>query len=86
MRDQAGRNGETEEARAETGTGEAAERRNREERKGRNGNLSSQSLKRKGPKGNESEEGRRPKEEADARKQKVRPAPGSQLREMNREG
>ena len=52
MRDQAGRNGETEEAKAEAGTGEAAERRNWEERKGRNGNLSSQSLKRKGPKGN----------------------------------
>ena len=32
MRDQAGRNGEAEEARAETGTGEAAERRNREEK------------------------------------------------------
>ena len=32
MGDQAGRNGETEEARAETGTGEAAERRNREEK------------------------------------------------------
>ena len=32
MRDQVGRNGETEEARAETGTGEAAVRRNREEK------------------------------------------------------
>ena len=31
MRDQAGEKGETEEARAETGTGKAAVRRNREE-------------------------------------------------------
>ena len=61
MRDQAGEKGETEEARAETGTGKAAVRQNREERKGRNGNLSSQSLKRKGPKGNGSEEGQIPK-------------------------
>ena len=36
MRNQAGEKGETEEAKAETGTGEAAVRRNREERKGRN--------------------------------------------------
>ena len=35
MRDQAGRNGETEEARAESGAGKAAVRRNREERNGR---------------------------------------------------
>ena len=56
------------------------------EQKGRNRNLSSQSLKRKGSKENGSEGGQRPKEEADERKQKVRPAPGSQLREMNREG
>ena len=36
MRNQAGEKGETEEAKAETGTGEAAVRRNRDERKGRN--------------------------------------------------
>ena len=36
MRNQAGEKGETEEAIAETGTGEAAVRQNREERKGRN--------------------------------------------------
>ena len=36
MRNQAGEKGETEEVKAETGTGEAAVRRNREERKGRN--------------------------------------------------
>ena len=36
MRNQAGEKGETEEAKAEAGTGEAAVRRNREERKGRN--------------------------------------------------
>ena len=32
MRDQAGEKGETEEAKVETGTGEAAERQNREEK------------------------------------------------------
>ena len=36
MRNQAGEKGETEEAKAESSTGKAAERRNREERKGRN--------------------------------------------------
>ena len=36
MRNQAGEKGETEEAKAEAGTGEATVRRNREERKGRN--------------------------------------------------
>ena len=41
MRNQAGEKGETEEAKVETGTGEAAVRRNREERKGRNRRLSS---------------------------------------------
>ena len=41
MRDQAGRNGENEEARAESGTVEATERRKRGGRKGRNRRLSS---------------------------------------------
>ena len=41
MRDQAGEKGEAEEARAETGTGEAAVRRNREERERKNRRLSS---------------------------------------------
>ena len=36
MRNQAGERGETEEARAETGTGEAAVRRNREEKERKN--------------------------------------------------
>ena len=40
-RDQAGEKGETEEARAETGTGKAAERRNREEKERKNRRLSS---------------------------------------------
>ena len=46
MRDQAGEKGETEEARAETGTGKAAVRRNREEKERKNRRLSS--WKRKG--------------------------------------
>ena len=41
MRNQAGEKGETEEARAETGTGKAAERRNREEKERKNRRLSS---------------------------------------------
>ena len=41
MRNQAGEKGETEEARAETGTGEATVRRNREEEKRKNRKLSS---------------------------------------------
>ena len=45
-RDQAGEKGETEEARAETGTGKAAVRRNREEKERKNRRLSS--WKRKG--------------------------------------
>ena len=46
MRNQAGEKGETEEARAETGTGEAAVRQNREETERKNRRLSS--WKRKG--------------------------------------
>ena len=46
MRDQVGVKGETEEARAETGTGKAAVRRNREEKEKKNRRLSS--WKRKG--------------------------------------
>ena len=41
MRDQAGKNGESQEAKAEGRTGEATVRRKREERKGRNSGLSS---------------------------------------------
>ena len=41
MRNQAGEKGETEEARAETGTGKAAVRRNREEKERKNRKLSS---------------------------------------------
>ena len=39
MRNQAGEKGETEEARAETGTGEATVRRNREEKERKNRGL-----------------------------------------------
>ena len=47
MRNQAGEKGETEEAKAETGTGEAAVRRNREEKERKKQRLSSELLKRK---------------------------------------
>ena len=50
MRNQAGEKGETEEARAESGTGEATVRRKREERKGRSRRLSSWKRKRSGRK------------------------------------
>ena len=49
-RNQAGEKGETEEARAEAGTGEAAERQNREEKERKNRRLSSWKLKRSGRK------------------------------------
>ena len=50
MRNQAGEKGETEEARAETGTGKAAVRRNREEEERNNRRLSSWKRKRSGRK------------------------------------
>ena len=50
MRDQAGRNGEAGEAKAETGTEEATVRRNREEKERKKQRLSSQNRKRSGRK------------------------------------
>ena len=50
MRNQAGEKGETEEARAEAGTGKAAVRRNREEKERKNRRLSSWKWKRSGRK------------------------------------
>ena len=50
MRDQAGKNGESQEAKAEGCTGEATVRRKREERKGRNSRLSSRKRNRLGRK------------------------------------
>ena len=50
MRNQAGEKEETEEARAETGVGEAAVRRNREEKERKNRKLSSKNRKRSGRK------------------------------------
>ena len=50
MRDQVGEKGETEEARAEAGTGKAAVRRNREEKERKNRGLSSRKRKRSGRK------------------------------------
>ena len=50
MRDQAGEKGETEEARAETGTGKATVRQNREEKERKKQRLSSKNRKRSGRK------------------------------------
>ena len=50
MRNQAGEKGETEEARAETGTGEATVRRNREEKERKKQRLSSRNRKKSGRK------------------------------------
>ena len=50
MRNQAGEKGETEEARAESGTGKAAVRRNREEKERKNRRLSSWKRKESGRK------------------------------------
>ena len=50
MRNQAGEKGETEEARAEAGIGEATERRNREEKERKKQRLSSRNRKRSGRK------------------------------------
>ena len=50
MRNQAGEKEETEEARAETGIGEAAVRQNREEKERKNRRLSSKNRKRSGRK------------------------------------
>ena len=50
MRNQAGEKGETEEARAETGTGKATVRRNREEEEWKKQRLSSRNRKRSGRK------------------------------------
>ena len=55
MRNQAGKNGESQEAKAEGRTGEATERRNREERKGRNRRLSSRKGSGRDRKGTEAE-------------------------------
>ena len=59
MRNQVGEKGETEEARAETGTGKAAGRRNREEKERKDRRLSSR--KRKGSGRKEAEVRRRPR-------------------------
>ena len=55
MRDQAGKNGESQEAKAEGCTGEATVRRKREERKGRNRRLSSRKESGRDRKGTEAE-------------------------------
>ena len=79
MRDQAGEKGETEEARAETGTGKATERRNREEKERKKQRLSSEMLKRKRRSSSGSQ--------APAPERKLkRGSPVEQLRERSREG
>ena len=60
MRNQVGEKGETEEARAEAGTGKAAVRRNREEKERKNRRLSSWNRKRSGRK-KADRKGKRPK-------------------------
>ena len=79
MRDQAGEKGETEEARAETGTGKAAVRRNREEKERKKQRLSSEMLKRK----RRSSSGSQAPAPEDKTK---RGSPVEQLRERSREG
>ena len=79
MRDQAGRNGETGEAKAEPGTEEATVRRNREEKERKKQRLSSEMLKRKRTKGCGSQ-APAPEEESE------RGSPVEQLRERSRAG
>ena len=59
MRNQAGEKGDTEDARAETGTGKAAVRQNREEKERKKQRLSSQNPKLKRPKGSENSGGQK---------------------------
>ena len=79
MRDQAGEKGETEEARAETGTGKAAVMQNREEKERKKQRLSSEMLKRKRTKGSGSQA---PAPEGKTK----RGSPVEQLRERSRAG
>ena len=79
MRDQAGEKGETEEARAETGTGKATVRQNREEKERKKQRLSSEMLKRKQTKESGSQA---PAPEGKTK----RGSPVEQLRERSREG
>ena len=79
MRDQAGRKGETGEARAETGTEEATVRRRREEKERKKQRLSSEMLKRKQTKGSGSQ-APAPEEESE------RGSPVERLRERSRAG
>ena len=66
MRNQAGEKEETEEARAETGTGKAAVRRNREEKERKNRRLSSWNRKRGGRK-KADRKGKRPEVKAEGK-------------------
>ena len=79
MRDQAREKGETEEARAETGTGKAAVRQNREEKERKTQRLSSEMLKRKRTKESGSQA---PAPEGKTK----RGSPVEQLRERSRAG
>ena len=79
MRNQAGEKGETEEAKAEAGTGEAAVRRNREEKERKKQRLSSEMLRWKRTKGSGSQ--------APIPERKLkREAPVERLWERSREG
>ena len=79
MRDQAGRKGETEEAKAETGTGEATVRRKQEEKGKEEQKLSSEVLKRKRTKESGSQVSA-PEEKSE------RGSPVERLRERSRAG
>ena len=79
MRNQAGEKGETEEARAETGTGKAAVMQNREGKERKTQRLSSEMLKRKRTKESGSQ-APAPEEKSE------RGSPVEQLRERSREG
>ena len=75
MGNQVGRNGESQEAKAEGRTGEATERRKREERKGRNRRLSSRKRRRSGRK---KVEGKRKIRKANAGSKHLRNSCGSE--------
>ena len=75
MRDQVGKNGESQEAKVEGRTGEATVRRKREERKGRNSGLSSRKGSRSGRKKADAE---RKMQEAKAEGKHLRNGRGSE--------
>ena len=85
MRNQAGEKGETEEARAETGTGKAAVRRNREERKETNSEAKYRNLGGRHEKSGRRERGDRGSESGDGhRESNCEAEPGREGKEEQR--